>query len=112
MKRTARLAVTVFMVVLTIGLACLINTGLLAYFYAGHLERNWVKANPHTKSELERHLHLYSMRQIKPSESLWANWYKLKDGERMVQYLILWNAPLDVVYDQNDNIKHISTSYE
>lgn len=40
--------------------------------------------------------------------------YKLKSNERMMQYQILWNkdCPLDVVYDQNNNIVQIYTSYE
>lgn len=30
----------------------------------------------------------------------------------MTQYLLLWNAPLDVVYTSNDVIVAIYTSYE
>ena len=30
----------------------------------------------------------------------------------MIQYMILWNAPLDVVYDKRDRIVMIYTSYE
>jgi hypothetical protein len=36
----------------------------------------------------------------------------LAPGERMVQYLLLWHAPLDVVYDRQDGIRMIFTSYE
>jgi hypothetical protein len=31
---------------------------------------------------------------------------------RMVQYSLLWHAPLDVVYDAEDRIQAIYTSYE
>ena len=36
----------------------------------------------------------------------------LKPGERMIQYMILYRAPLDVVYTTNDTIVAIYTSYE
>ncbi len=90
----------------------LIATGFLAYMYAVHLEDQWVPADPKTKAELEAFLHCYSARVIQPKESLWGRGYKLRSGERMVQYLILWSAPLDVVYDAEDNIKATYTSYE
>ncbi len=82
------------------------------YFYACHLENKWSKAQPTTRAELEKYLHLYSIRQISPSESNWGKDYKLGEGEKMVQYLILWNAPLDVVYNRGNHIMAIYTSYE
>ena len=85
---------------------------LVSYFYALDLESNWSKAHPTTRVELEKYLHLYSTRQISPGESDWGKDYKLASGERMIQYLILWDAPLDVVYDKGDQIKAIYTSYE
>jgi hypothetical protein len=90
----------------------LIASGFLAYLYAVYLEDQWMLAKPKTKAELEVFLHCYSTQVIQPSESLWGNGYKLRKNERMVQYLILWNAPLDVVYDSENNIKAIYTSYE
>ena len=90
----------------------LISTGFLAYIYAVHLEEQWINADTKTKAELEIFLHYYSTSVIKPSESLWGNRHKLRNGERMVQYLILWSMPLDVVYDSKNNIKAIYTSYE
>ena len=85
-----------------------------AYFYALHLESKWSKADPKTKADLEKYLHCYSLREIKPKDSMWGNGYELKSGERMMQYGILWNnnCPLDVVYDKDDNISAIYTSYE
>jgi hypothetical protein len=82
------------------------------YFYALQLEAVWSKTQPTTRAGLEKHLHLYSTRQISPSLSDWGKNYKLGEGEKMLQYSILWNAPLDVVYDKHDNIVTIYTSYE
>ncbi len=89
-----------------------IAMGFPAYIYAVHLEDKWEKANPKTKPELEKFLDHYSTHIIEPSESLWGSGYELRKNERMVQYLILWSMPLDVVYDNEDNIKAIYTSYE
>jgi hypothetical protein len=89
-------------------------TGGTAYFYALCLENRWSKADPKTKSELEGYLHLYSLVQIDPKTSLWGRSYVLQEGERMMQYRLLWDkkCPLDVVYDKQNNIKAIFTSYE
>lgn len=103
------LSIVAFLGALT---AYAIAKGFPAYMYAVHLEEKWEAANPKTKVELEKYLDHYSTRIIDPSESLWGNAYPLKKNERMVQYLILWSMPLDVVYDDKDNIKAIYTSYE
>ena len=89
-------------------------TGTTAYLYALHLESQWSKADPKTKPDLEKFLYCYSLREIQPKDSMWGNGYDLKDGERMMQYGILWNkkCPLDVVYDKDDNISAIFPSYE
>ncbi len=85
---------------------------VIPYFYACYLEGKWSKAEPNTRAELDKFLHLYSTRQISPTESLWGRDYKLGDGERMIQCKILWNVPLDVVYGKDDRIMMIYTSYE
>ena len=85
---------------------------LTAYAYACHLESNWSKANSKTKVELEKYLNLYSEKVIDQKTSMWGHDHKMAANERMVQYLILWLAPLDVVYDDRDNVKTIYTSYE
>jgi hypothetical protein len=82
------------------------------YMWASHLESRWHPTNPKTKTELESFLSLYSQRDIQPSESGWGSNHQLQPGERMTQYLLLWNAPLDVVYTSNDTIVAIYTSYE
>jgi hypothetical protein len=89
-------------------------TGTTAYLYALHLESRWTKADPKTKEVLEKYLNCYTLREIQPTDSRWGIHYELKAGERMLQYSILWNrnCPLDVVYDTNDAIRAIFTSYE
>ena len=89
-------------------------TGATAYLYALHLESKWSKADPKTKVDMEKYLHFYSLQEIQPKDSMWGSGYALKDGERMMQYRILWNknCPLDVVYDKDDTISAIYTSYE
>lgn len=100
--------------VLVAALIWLTASGTAAYLYALHLESKWSKAKPKTKTDLEKHLHFYSLREIQPHDSPWSNGYELEDGERMMQYRLLWNknCPLDVVYDRNDAIQAIFTSYE
>ena len=82
------------------------------YMWARHLEARWHPAKPKTKVELESFLSLYSQRDIQPSESGWGRHHQLQAGERMTQYLLLWNAPLEVVYTSSDTTVGIYTSYE
>jgi|AntAceMinimDraft_17_1070374.scaffolds.fasta_scaffold292274_1 hypothetical protein len=106
------LKISLLLVVVLVIIYWLTANGVTAYFYASLLEYRWVKAEPKTKPELEQYLYLYSTEMIQPSQSMWGWDYELKNDEKMVQYLLLWKAPLDVVYDSNDNIKMIYTSYE
>ena len=85
---------------------------VVAYLYALGLEVRWSRADPQTKEGLEKYLWLYSEHVISPGDSEWGSGYELRPGERMVQYLILWRAPLDVVYDSANRIQAIFTSYE
>jgi len=90
----------------------LYSTGVGAYLYAVYLEAKWSAADPETRIELEQHLSLYSIEDVEPSQSAWGRYHKMQRGERMVRYMILGSAPLDVVYDERDNITGIYTSYE
>jgi uncharacterized membrane protein len=85
---------------------------LCSYYWALHLESKWSAAKPTTRVQLESFLSLYSQREIQPSQSDWGRDYQLKPGERMIQYMLLYRAPLDVVYTTNDTIAAIYTSYE
>ena len=98
--------------VLPAAIGLYVLTGCGSYFYASYLESRWSKADPKTKIELEKYLHLYSERIFDPKTSLWGHDRKMAGDERMVQYLILWSQPLDVVYDDHDRVRMIYTSYE
>ena len=93
-------------------IAYTIGTGAFAYLFALGLEADWYRTDPKTRAELERHLSFYSTRLIEPSRSMWGHRTELECDQRMVQYLLLWSAPLDVVYDSNDRIVRLFTSYE
>jgi hypothetical protein len=82
------------------------------YLWALHLESKWQAAKPTTMAGLESNLSLYSKRDIAPAQSGWGQNHKLLPGERMTQYLLLWSAPLDVVYTSDNTIVAIYTSYE
>lgn len=85
---------------------------LVAYWYALRLESKWAAASPTSRNELERHLSLYRRTTISPMDSSWGRYYTLKPNERMVRYNIMLRAPLDVVFDNEDRIIGIYTSYE
>ena len=93
-------------------LAYLIGIGAFSYGFALRLESSWEPADPRTRTELESHLYYYSNRPIDPSRSMWGHGARLEPGQRMVQYLLLWSAPLDVIYDADDRVVRIWTSYE
>ncbi|MDB6068565.1 MAG: hypothetical protein JWR26_4773 [Pedosphaera sp.] len=82
------------------------------YWWALHLETKIAAANPTTQAQLEAFLSLYTQREIQPSQSDWGHDYQLQPGERMTQYLLLYRAPLDVVYTSSNTIVAIFRSYE
>lgn len=87
-------------------------SGSAPYLWALHLESKWSPAKPRSEVELESYLSLYSKKEIQPSESAWGCEHRLQAGERMIQYLLLWSAPLDVVYSSDGELVAIYTSYE
>lgn len=87
-------------------------TGVPGYLWALHLERSWSRTAPASRADLESHLALYSTEIISPSQSAWGCHYILMPGERMIRYNLLWSAPLDVVYNSDDRIRRIFTTYE
>ena len=82
------------------------------YMWASHLEARWTPAKPSTRAEMESYLSLYRAREIQPSASDWGRNHVLREGDKMVQYMILWNAPLEVVYDRDGKLLAFYTSYE
>jgi len=82
------------------------------YWWALHLESKWVPAHPKTRAELESHLSLYSQHEIPAAKSPWGKNRPIESGERIVEYDLLYLAPLDVIYTTNDTIAQIYTAYE
>lgn len=81
------------------------------YFYCLARESSWLAAR--TETELDgRMVVFYSKRQIIPAESMWGNRYQLRPGERMIQYLVLYKEPFDVVFDGQGHVVTAFTSYE
>jgi hypothetical protein len=110
-RKTARIALRVLAGIFFCGFLWVLSL-MVPYWWALHLEAKWRAANPTTKTQLESLLSLYSKREIQTAQSMWGRDYKLQSGERMMQYRLLYNAPLDVVYTSNDTIVAIYTSYE
>ena len=112
-RRKKRLTWLFMIIAISLILARLDVLETIGYIYSTVvLEPKWEKAMPHTEIELERTLSFYSKHKIEPEESLWGNKYEMKEGESMVQYLILWRTPLDIVYDKDKNIVRFFRSYE
>ncbi len=83
----------------------------IPYFYCLARESSWLQAK--TEAELDRKMFMfYSKRPIAPSESMWGRRYDLKPGERMIQYLVFYCEPYDVVFDSESRIIEAFTSYE
>jgi len=95
-----------------VALLLLFARGMIPYFYACSLEDRTLSAK--TREEMEEIVSLSSSHEIEPKDSMWGSRYKLKPGEKMIQYRILWheNCPLDVVYDAADRVQAVFTSYE
>ena len=93
-------------------LGVILNASTISYLWAGVLEVRWSKADPKTRREMESYLSLYRISEINPFESSWGKLHVMRDGDRMLRYVILWDAPLDVVYDRDDRVQAIYTSYE
>lgn len=110
-RRWARTAGRVFGSVLLLAFLVIV-VEIAPYWWALHLEAKWHAAQPKSKAQLESLLSLYSEREIQPSQSMWGHDYQLRTGERMVQYRLLYNAPLDVVSTNDNTIVAIYTSYE
>jgi len=96
---------------LSIGVMFLL-VNVVPYFWAGHLESKWTAAHPQSRTEMEFHLSLYSMREIHPAQSGWGSNHSMQPGDKMIQYLLFWTQPLEVVYDKDDQLIATYTSYE
>lgn len=99
---------------LIIGPLLIATTDCGSYCVALTMEPLWLGQGVNTRGQLERRLFFTRSRQIDPADSMWGHVHRLKPGEQMIQYGIMWNfdCPLDVVYDSLDRIVQIYTSYE
>ena len=94
------------------GLRVLGDSDAAAYMYALSIEDDFMGSE--TQAELERIVGPVSAtpKQVQPPASAWGGSYIIKDGERMVQYMIKDHAPLEVVYDRQNRVRAVFTSYE
>lgn len=100
------------------------NTGVFSYIYTLNLENQWNKLEESNKllskktSRMDFEKILYKIpflvkhKKVTPAQSGWGNDYKMQDGEIMIQYTIASKCDMEVVYDSNNDIVVIFTSYE
>lgn len=84
----------------------------IPYFIATYQYDNLISQNPLSKEKVEEILCCYSVQKIKINESLWAKGEKLKPGESIWQYSILWIEPIDVIYNEKLQVVEIIPSFE
>jgi len=81
------------------------------YFYAGSIYQKCLAAS--NKTQIEEIMSGKAVsRKISPSESPWGYNYTLSPGEYMVQYLVADVEPIDIVYNDKDQIVELFESYE
>lgn len=101
-----------FMVsVVLLGGACLLFP-IISYWLADYEYEKLVQLKPVTKDGVERILFLCTVKQIDIKKSLWGNTYQLKSGEVCYQYLILGREPIDIVFNQDNHVEAIFSSFE
>lgn len=84
----------------------------VSYRLADHEYEKLVQAKPATKAEVERILFLYSAKQIDIKKSSWGKTYQLESGDVCFQYLILGREPIDIVFNQENHVKAVFSSFE
>lgn len=112
MNRNTKISLAILIITVSLGLVWLSRNGRFSWMYASYLESKWQRTNPQTRTDLEKILHLYSVTSVDPSESEWGARPQPKKNEHILKYLILWDAPVYVVYDQEDAIVRIFPSYD
>ena len=83
-----------------------------SYKLADYEYEKLVQAKPATKAEGERILFLYSAKQIDIKRSSWGKTYQLESGDVCFQYLILGRDPIDIVFNQENHVKAVFSSFE
>ena len=82
------------------------------YFLADYQYEKLTESGVKTKIEVEDILFLCKSRNIGIEKSPQGKDYPIKKEEYCRQYVILWMNPIDVIYDQNDNVVRVFPSYE
>lgn len=109
-KQTAFRILLVFISVVALGILML-YVSPLSYLYCVSRESSWLKAT--NEKDMESRLGaFYTKRAISPGVSSWGRDHVMKNGQRMTQYLIFNKEPLDVVYNADDTVDTVYTSYE
>jgi len=85
---------------------------VLPYFFAIYKFEQLTETKLLTKDKVEKILLFSSHKQISIKESMWGKHTELKNNESCWQYLVLWKEPIDIVYDENNNVTHLFESYE
>jgi hypothetical protein len=85
---------------------------IISYYLADHEYEKLVQIKPATRVEVEQVLFLYSAKQIDIKKSMWGKTYQLESGDVCLQYLILWREPIDIVFDKENHVKAIFSSFE
>ncbi|MFT3991532.1 MAG: hypothetical protein QM680_08980 [Luteolibacter sp.] len=105
------LKIPLFIIAIFIAVTMPIWKTTVVYLYCLSREDSWMKAK--TEAELEKRLvAFYSKDSITPQKSIYGGRHVMQPGQRMTQYLIFWDAPLDVVYAADGKIDAIYRSYE
>jgi len=84
----------------------------ISYRLATYEYEKLVQAKPPTKDEVEGILFLYRAKQIDIKNSAWGKTYQLGSGDVCFQYLILGTEPIDIVFNQELQVKAIFSSFE
>jgi len=82
------------------------------YFLADYQYEKLIESGAKTKIQVEDILFLYKSKNIGIEKAMWGKEYSLKKEEYCCQYVILLMNPIDVIYDQNDNVIRVFASYE
>lgn len=102
--------VLIFGVILALAMG-VVHTMPVSYLYCLAREDAWLAAR--TEGELVASLPAFRReREISPEVPGWGSNHKLREGDRMIRYLIFGKEPLDVVYASDGTVDAVYTSYE
>jgi len=101
-----------FFKIIVIAILLFVLIEVLPYFFAIYKFEQLTEVKLLTKDKVEKILLLSSHKQIPIKESMWGKHTELKNNESCWQYLVLWKEPIDIVYDENNNVTHLFESYE